>query len=323
MINFPSIKLNIFRKLEYFLILKKLNEQFDAQFEILLTSKNDKEEYLGNFPTWECEKKILFWTYVFHKHLGSPISINDFLNKEEWYRKEVLKHYSGYEPKITEYKNKSEEEIQNELKQAFKDYFDNHMLNIVVEPEKIQNKNDKLKDIFLSQNEIINAGIEGTLKNLVQRGFAEEKKKGEFIVSKEGLSFGELLWYLYMPKVNKKYSKVFGVCPRNVNRKNEKYLFKLNTNYFSFWIMNLQLWSFYGFTLIAGLFATLEVLDGVNLLDNLQVISKKYFNKYFVIIILCIPFTLFISSFIVNIVYNAWLKNRKYTNVLMLLKNEK
>lgn len=321
--NLPSIKLNIFKKLEYFLVLKKLNDQFDAQFKILLISKNEKGKYTGNFPTWECEKKILFWTYGFHKHLGSPILADDFLNREEWYRKETLKHYGEYEPKITEYRSKSEKDIKEEIAQVFEDYYKKHQVNTAVKPKDIEKKpSDRLEDIFLSQNEIMNAGIEEVLKNLVQRGFAEEKEKGEFIISKEGLSFGELLWYLYMPKLDKEYGDVFGNCPRNIKRKNENDLFKLKKNLFSLWIMKFQLWSFYGFTLIAGLFISLEIINTVGLLNNLQADSAKYFNKYFVIFLLLFPFFLFLISFFVDIFYNSWLKNKKYKSILTLIKDE-
>lgn len=62
MLDLPSVKLNIFKKLEYFLILEEFDTQFKLQFEVL---KNDKDK--KNYPTWEVEKKILFWSYMYHK----------------------------------------------------------------------------------------------------------------------------------------------------------------------------------------------------------------------------------------------------------------
>jgi|GEM_PF-1953892 len=320
--NLPSIKLNIFKKLEYWLVLKKLNKQFDAQFKILIDSKNKEGRYTANFPTWECEKKILFWTYGFHKHLGSPLLVDDFLNKYEWYRKEVIKHYENCEAEVKKYREKSEDEINKELENAFTDYYERNTLTIIKKPDEIEKRADRLRDVYLSQNEIINAGVEEVLKNLVQRGFAEECENGKFIISKEGLSFGELFWYLYMPKTNEKYTEVFGVCPRSINRKNEKNLFKLRANFFSLFIMNFQLWSFYGFTLIAGLFISLEILSGVGLLDNLRFISRHYFNENFAIVVLLLPFSLFVLSFVGDIFYSSWMKNWKYRDILILTKND-
>ncbi|MFH0892469.1 MAG: hypothetical protein V1867_06855 [Candidatus Falkowbacteria bacterium] len=71
----PSIKFNLFKKLEYYQILKQFDKRFDAQLELLKKSKwdNDSSRYKDNYPTWEIEKKILFWTYIRHKHWGRPI----------------------------------------------------------------------------------------------------------------------------------------------------------------------------------------------------------------------------------------------------------
>jgi len=90
--NLPSIKLNVFKRLEYFLILKKLDKQFDGQFSILKSRVWNKEKReFGKFeeekqgehsrsvyPTWEVEKKVLFWTYPFHKLLKHEIRDKHF-----------------------------------------------------------------------------------------------------------------------------------------------------------------------------------------------------------------------------------------------------
>jgi len=74
------MKLNILKKLEYFLELRDLNRKFDSQFKILINRKwdNTKEKFKGVYPGWEIEKKILFWTYGFHKHLGRGIKKGHF-----------------------------------------------------------------------------------------------------------------------------------------------------------------------------------------------------------------------------------------------------
>lgn len=72
--------LNIFKQLEIFQDIKRLDEQFDL---MLVDWKNGAYKKIGlangvniNYPTWEIEKKILLWTSRHHKHLGSPITTN-------------------------------------------------------------------------------------------------------------------------------------------------------------------------------------------------------------------------------------------------------
>jgi hypothetical protein len=58
--NLPSIKLNIFKKLEYFLVLEKLNSQFEGQFQALIKREFKNDKFDGVYPTWEVEKKFYF-----------------------------------------------------------------------------------------------------------------------------------------------------------------------------------------------------------------------------------------------------------------------
>ncbi len=71
--NFPSINLNLFKRLEYFLFLIRNNRRFDVQLNKLIEKK-----YKGAYPTWEIEKKILYWSYWGHKHLGRGVTKNHF-----------------------------------------------------------------------------------------------------------------------------------------------------------------------------------------------------------------------------------------------------
>ena len=70
--------LNIFKQLEIFQNIQRLDEQFDLM--LLDFGKGGyKKQGLSdtlniNYPTWEIEKKILLWTSKHHKHLGSPIT---------------------------------------------------------------------------------------------------------------------------------------------------------------------------------------------------------------------------------------------------------
>lgn len=61
------IQLNFFQKAERFFELQALDRQNDERM-----SQISQKGF--TFPTWELEKKILRWTYLHHKHLGTPIT---------------------------------------------------------------------------------------------------------------------------------------------------------------------------------------------------------------------------------------------------------
>lgn len=70
--------LNIFKQIEIFQDIKRLDKQFAIMLKEWENNGYNKEG-LGekiniNYPTWEIEKKILFWTAKHHKHLGSALS---------------------------------------------------------------------------------------------------------------------------------------------------------------------------------------------------------------------------------------------------------
>ncbi|MFA6474759.1 MAG: hypothetical protein WCV88_00995 [Patescibacteria group bacterium] len=55
---------NLFKRLNFFQKIKDLDEQCQIQ----------EEQHSSNAaPTWQLEKKILYWTYLGHKRLGSPL----------------------------------------------------------------------------------------------------------------------------------------------------------------------------------------------------------------------------------------------------------
>ncbi|PIP19095.1 hypothetical protein COY23_00115 [bacterium (Candidatus Torokbacteria) CG_4_10_14_0_2_um_filter_35_8] len=90
------IKLNFFKRAEQFLELLRLDDQYNLQLK-----KYDPEEWrrkipdndIGNqagdinLPTWNIEKKILYWSYLNHKHLKSPIKTEHL--KGEDFRKDI------------------------------------------------------------------------------------------------------------------------------------------------------------------------------------------------------------------------------------------
>jgi uncharacterized protein YdhG (YjbR/CyaY superfamily) len=91
--------LNIFRQIEYFQEIHRLDRQFESMLREWVSGGFMKpglsEDLDINYPTWEIEKKILLWTVKHHKHLGSSIKQskieqdNDFLNDIHVSRGEV------------------------------------------------------------------------------------------------------------------------------------------------------------------------------------------------------------------------------------------
>lgn len=82
-------KLNFFKQVERFFTLRQLDKQYDLMKEKYDLEKAkegswDKEARTTslNWSTWEIEKKILRWTFLNHKHLWSPITVEklDFLS---------------------------------------------------------------------------------------------------------------------------------------------------------------------------------------------------------------------------------------------------
>lgn len=72
------IKLNFFKRAEEFLELDKLDQQYNYMVKKLRFEASKQlpdNDTSINFPTWNIEKKLLQWTYLNHKHLGAPISV--------------------------------------------------------------------------------------------------------------------------------------------------------------------------------------------------------------------------------------------------------
>lgn len=79
-------KINFFKQLEIFQEVIRLDKQFDLQliqWKDGTSEKNGLSEKINiNYPTWELEKKVLLWTALNHKHLGSPLKTTHLLNQE-------------------------------------------------------------------------------------------------------------------------------------------------------------------------------------------------------------------------------------------------
>ncbi|MFA5995573.1 MAG: hypothetical protein WCW27_01280 [Patescibacteria group bacterium] len=82
----PLVDTNIFTRLHYLELLLKLERQEKLQ---LMNGTEDA------YPTWQIEKKILYWSYLGHKHLFHPIKSetalvlgSPFARFEQW----LIKH---------------------------------------------------------------------------------------------------------------------------------------------------------------------------------------------------------------------------------------
>jgi len=257
----PSIKFNIFKKLEYYQVLLQLNNKFEAQLDML--KKNDwdevKSKYKGTYPSWEIEKKILFWTYIRHKHLGRPISRG-------------------------------------------------HM-----------------KDMFVSDEELRRAsGIEIIFENLEKGGFGQKTEKDcrnggkelACVITKEGLEFGELLWYSCNLK---KYYLVEGIKKPNDYANIFRADYRLNNSWWGKTIFNFQFFSLYCFIIIAVALFILEFLNVAGLLDNLKNMVVIFLNKFgyynfrnIIVLVIIVPFIFFCVSLIIDLIYRFFLHRWKY-----------
>lgn len=81
--NTLPIQLNFFRRAEQFLELIRLDKQYSQMMEEwdveIRNRRNPDYQRRGfTFPTWNVEKKILYWTYLHHKHLATPLQVGHF-----------------------------------------------------------------------------------------------------------------------------------------------------------------------------------------------------------------------------------------------------
>lgn len=254
----PSIQLNVFKKLEYFLILKRLDKQFDSQLSALKSRDFDYAKWRFKnsvYPVWEIEKKVLFWTYGGHKFLGHNIK-ESHLNE----------------------------------------------------------------GMLISEQEYKNVGVENIFGNLEQRKFGkikeyEDKKdkkiKKCIITTPEGLSFGELIWFLYKSKEYKFSNKQIPDNYADIYKTN--YILKKSLGWY---ILQAELVSIYILIVYAVGFFTLEILNFVGLLDNLKSYIKLFnIPLWAIILVLLSPFIIFTISFIFDFFYKIFIVDKKYQKI--------
>jgi len=67
------IKLNFFRQAERFREIRAIDKQYYQQMNDCIKRESNEEVDIA-WPLWNLEKKILEWTYIGHKHLGSFVT---------------------------------------------------------------------------------------------------------------------------------------------------------------------------------------------------------------------------------------------------------
>lgn len=246
--------LRFLKKVELFQVLKKL----DAQFKIQL-KKDD-----GVVPLWEVEKKILFWAYTNHKHLGSPLKIKELQSKKSIAIKMLGKN-SGipvFDNKINKIKEVDANSFETIYETYLKDWQD-------IISEINSTSSIKKIEIGLSPEETDKIGIREVFGNLVSRGYARyfpdiqkeldhwEKEslsleravynqisttqlncEGIYITS-EGMLMGEIIHSIFILKNIEKdnFSPTIDFYKKITGTTNFLYIKKLNLFFYNFLIV--------------------------------------------------------------------------------------
>jgi hypothetical protein len=164
--NIPFI-LKFINKIELFQILNKLNKQFDVQIREL----NEKQS--GAIPLWEAEKKILFWTYKNHKHLGSPLRIDSLKSKKSYLIKNLNYSNEGYREALDALKEYNPDKLELNFEEEF------YKIMSKVSPgdikrifDKTKRIGDGIKRMEFTASEIEKISMRKIFGNLVSRGYA-------------------------------------------------------------------------------------------------------------------------------------------------------
>ncbi len=151
--------LRFLKKVELFQVLRKLDSQFKVQLK-----KGD-----GINPLWEAEKKILFWAYTKHKHLGSPLTVKELRSKKSVALKCLRKYGGAHEHKEKIEQIKSVD--TNEFETNFRTYFDGWNEAFISEFTDIPSR--RKEEVGLSPEETDKTGVREIFGNLVSRGYAK------------------------------------------------------------------------------------------------------------------------------------------------------
>lgn len=259
MIDFPSIKLNIFKKIEYFLILKKLERQFKQNIA------QDKNEPGHTYSTWGVEKKILMWTYKNHQHFSTPLFFWDLLDNDQ-YSSWILEH----------------RKVQSRATDR-------------VAGDRLSGMKLSQREVLLSGIDQVFGNL---VERGFAREEKVNKDIG-YIITSEGRAFGELLYFLYQNiKSNSSYKDKYSEKSKNQTVDEIGVFFtseKRILNYYLLWIQEVLL---HIFLMYVVLYFTLELIDMLGLLNELKEYFNCKILKQLILGTLLGSSLLFIVSFL-------------------------
>jgi len=251
--NIPFV-LKFIHKIELFQTLRKLDKQFNFQIEEI-DNKDD-----ASVSLWEAEKKILFWTYKKHRHLGSPLRVDSFKSKKSV----LLRLMRRDTDKIKEINKRDsddmEKDIQKTLGEIFKQKID---IKNNFYYGKLKNIGDGIYEFGFSAKELERISIRKVFGNLVSRGYAnfypevqkefshweketESMSRGVYenvpttqnncdgiLITQDGMLMGELLNDLFKMSEIHLNSNVLRIYKKNTNA--ERYLSKKFLHWITYW----------------------------------------------------------------------------------------
>lgn len=145
------ITLKFFRKIEYFQTMNHING-------LALAQKSGKTK-----NTWSIEKKILRWTYRWHKHLGSPILIHHFFPESE-------AKYKQFEYQYQKWVREHTKDLKNLIELQLNEKITNKSKQLA----KIESYWEKFKIVDL--NNIDETKIEKHIKDKIERHFKNQNR---------------------------------------------------------------------------------------------------------------------------------------------------
>lgn len=163
------LQLKFFKKLEFFQTLNRLDQQFNRMHTDSVNVK----------PTWELEKKLLRWTYLGHKHLGTPLDPERYDKSRAQHDTKVKQDIESIGATIEEFASgRNTYALQNLVARGFATLANKRAYHLY--------KNGK-EDLTVEKG--IYDGIQGEHV----AGGAPQEVKGGIYLTEDGLIMGELL----------------------------------------------------------------------------------------------------------------------------------
>ncbi|MBD3299921.1 MAG: hypothetical protein GF347_01065, partial [Candidatus Moranbacteria bacterium] len=220
--------INPLKRIQCLKDLKKLDKKYILAFKDYIKNLEsekelNQEESLEekNLPTWQIEKKIILWSFFSNHPIGEPIIEQNLFLESELYRKinlDSLDEFgeTEYEEERKKILNKRESLLIKELEEMRRIYKKatpgekikiSKLFKSNIDILKGKQSPTLLKEMLITQNEILNTDPQKILNNLNQLGFLR-KEKNKYFITQKALIYGEILFELFYPDIlenNHKY----------------------------------------------------------------------------------------------------------------------